>query len=264
MSDAEFRSVKRFSKETMTTSSMEFLHSEYEIMSKLGEHPNIAEAYDVFQDQDFLYIEMAFYTGGDFSHLREHALSTQTSLTEVWWGSIFRQCLEALAFLHEHDIMHCDVKEPNLMLKTANYNKPEVVLIDFGVAQKTASTSRTVIYGTPGYIAPEVWDVKTWCPKGDMFSLGVVFLQLLIDRVPDSCCRCGVFVENTKNFREVRTATQTREIPCDRIPCSHTHLRAFVEQLLERDPTMRPSAADLLCDSWIFMLDDIVNADTCA
>jgi len=168
---------------------------------------------------------------------------------------------EALAFLHGHGIVHCDVKEPNLMIKTGNYHKPEVVLIDFGVAQKAASADRTVIYGTPGYIAPEVWDVKTWCPKGDMFSLGVVFLQLLIDRVPSSSSRCGVFVENTTNFREVRTATQTREIPFDSMPCSHTHLREFVEQMLERDPSVRPSAADLLCDGWISMLDEFANVE---
>lgn len=261
MSDAEYHTVKRFDKETMTSTGMKFLHSEYELMAKLGQHPNIAEAYDLFQDQHFFYIEMPFYIGGDFSHLRENALSAQGSLTEMWWGSIFRQCLEALVFLHAHGIVHCDVKEPNLMLKTKNSCRPEVVLIDFGVAQEKASADKTVIYGTPGYIAPEVWDVKTWCPKGDMFSLGVVFMQLLIDRVPSSSSRCGLFTENTKNFREVREATQTRQIPFYCISPTYSHLRGFVEQLLERDPELRPTATDLLCDSWFFSLDD---ADTCS
>lgn len=251
------RCVKRISKAAIRDTELEFLQGEYEVMTKLGTHPRIAEAFDLFQDVEFLYIEMTFYQGGDLSQLKHNALAAQAPVTEVWWGKLFKQCLEGLAHLHAHGLIHCDVKEPNLVLRSSNYVEPDVVLIDFGVSQKT-DAKRTVIYGTPGYIAPEVWEEKTWRPQGDLFSLGVVILQMMTDRVPGSKnTRCGIFVENTTTYQEVRIATQTREPPFKCMASDQPHLMKLAMQLLERDPNLRLSAAEVLCDSWISELEEL-------
>jgi hypothetical protein len=246
VADGTFRCVKRFDKATLSSTGSKFMIEEYSFMQNIGEHPRIAQAFDMFQDASFFYIEMAFQHGGDFRSLKQNALEAGVTVTEEWWCKVFQQCLEGLAHIHREGFVHCDIKEPNLMLKTSTYQEPEVVIIDFGIVQ-ALEESRTVVYGTPGYIAPEVFCSKTWCPKSDLFSLGVVIVQMLIDKIPnDRTPRVGIFTENTVNLREIRDATQSREAPLDAMPSCHVHLQELAKQLLEKEPALRSNALQAL------------------
>jgi serine/threonine protein kinase len=215
---------------------------EYDIMKLVEMHPQLGKVFGLFQDSEFFHIEMDFHEGCDFTKLKQCAIGAGVSLTEVWWGNVLKQCLEALSHVHSKGIIHCDVKEANLMLKTTNYHEPSVVLIDFGVAQMEG-IKRSVAYGTPGYMPPEVWRTLMWETKGDLFSFGVAILQMLIDRTSP-----GVFIENTKGLKDVAEATNTRQPPIHLIPpCCH-HLKSFVRQLLSKDVSERPSAQELLSE----------------
>jgi serine/threonine protein kinase len=221
---------------------------EYELLQTIKTHPRIGRAFALFQDVSFFHIEMEFYAGGDFTKTRQCAIRDGVALTEVWWAKLMKQCLEGLSHIHSSGIMHCDVKEPNLMLKTTNYHDPCVVLIDFGVAQ-TKRSKHSKIYGTPGYIPPEVWSTKTWDARGDVFSLGVVMLQMMTDRVPsvENPYR-AIFIEDTTSFRDIAVATRTRDPPINLIPACH--LKEMVTAMLCKDVDARPSAQALLrCDS---------------
>jgi serine/threonine protein kinase len=134
------------------------------------------------------------------------------------------------------------------MLKTDNYHKPEVVLIDFGIAQEAHAT-RAAIYGTPGYIAPEVWDTKTWTPKGDAFSLGVVIFQIMTGTVPDTSRKCfGVFTENTKTLVDIKWATKTRKPDVRSMIACGKRLQDLTVYLLIKDAAERLSVpAALAC-----------------
>ena len=68
-----------------------------------------------------------------FMTLQKKAADQGVVMTEDWWKRIFLQCLEALLFMHQQAMMHCDVKEANLMLRQAEVSRPDVVVIDFGV-----------------------------------------------------------------------------------------------------------------------------------
>lgn len=149
------------------------------------------------------------------------------------------------------------------MVKNTNYLVPEVVLIDFGVAQE-ANNKRDVIYGTPGYIPPEVWETKIWQPQSDAFSLGVVILQMLIGRVPNTDDRCGIFVSNAATYKEVRNATETFEPPFQSISVFHRNLKELVRQLLDKDSRLRPSPTFVLSSGWISSLDEKVEQDEIA
>jgi len=240
--------IKRFSKSASTPSSVEFMKDEYRVMQEVGMHPSIAQAFRIFQDSTFFYIELSLYTGGDFRTLKRNALESGACSNDRWWNGIVGQILQGLSHLHRYGFVHCDVKESNLMLKTDNYHEPEAVLIDFGVVQ-ALDAKRMAVFGTPGYIAPEVWDTKLWTPRADAFSLGVVILQIMLDRVPDSHRpRCGIFTESTQTFKDIKAATQTREPDLSGIRASCgkrlRQLTELTEKLLVKDPSKRPSAIE--------------------
>jgi serine/threonine protein kinase len=240
------RCIKRFDKTASTQNSLDFLKEEYRAMVEMGSHPCVQQAFQIFQDDSFVYIELPLYRGGNFSRLKQNAVSSGVRCNQAWWTNVFLQALRGLSHVHSHEFIHCDVKEPNLMVKTDNYHKPEVVLIDFGIVQR-ADTKRTAIYGTPGYIPPEVWDTKTWSPVGDAFSLGVVILQMVIGKVPDkSVPLYGVFTENAKTFSDVKVATQTRKPDLSSMELCGTRLRILTEQLLMKDPAERVKVFEAL------------------
>jgi serine/threonine protein kinase len=244
--DGSFRCIKRFDKATTTQSSLQFLKEEYRVMEEVGSHPCITQAQRIFQDDSFFYIELPLYEGGDFSKLKQNAARSGVRCDRRWWTNIFQQALQGLVHLHSHEIVHCDVKEHNLMVKTDNYHVPEVVLIDFGIVQ-AGHAKRTAIYGTPGYIPPEVWDTRTWTPAGDAFSLGVVILQMVIGKVPDrSVPSYGVFTENAKNYADVKVATQTRNPDLSSMKVCGTRVRILTEQLLIKDPAVRVRVSEAL------------------
>jgi serine/threonine protein kinase len=244
--EGSFGCVKRFDKAACTSSSVEFMKEEYRVMEEVGSHPCITEAFQIFQDASFFYIELALYQGGDFSKLRKNAVRADVSCGEEWWINVFQQAMRGLAHLHKHNFMHCDVKEANLMLKTDNYHEPEVVLIDFGIVQ-ARDAKRTAIFGTPGYIAPEVWDTKVWTPQSDAFSVGVVILQMMADKIPDNHRpRCGVFTEGTESFKEIKVATQTREPDMSSMVECGLHLQELTRRLLLKDCAQRPNVSEAL------------------
>jgi len=243
--DGSFSCVKRFAKEE--GSSNEAVRKEFELMQKVGPHPRLAEALDLFQDDSFYYLELPYNSGGDFSGLARRATNAGVHLGEAWWVKVFKQCLQALIHVHLADMVHCDVKEPNLMLSTDNYEDPQVVLIDFGVARSADEEEQQVIYGTPGYIPPEVWDTKKWQCAGDLFSFGVVLVQVLSGRVPDlHQPRAGIFLEGTRCFKDVATATRARSPPLCTFLSKYPGLLAVADKLLEKDPRNRPSALEAL------------------
>jgi serine/threonine protein kinase len=238
--------IKRFDKADCTPSSLTFLKEEFWATREFGSHPCITDAYQIFQDDSFFYIELPLFQGGDFIKLKQNATNSGACCDDNWWMTVFKQAMQGLAHLHEHGFMHCDVKEPNLMLKTDNYQEPEVVLIDLGIVQP-ANVKRSAIFGTPGYIPPEVWDTKVWTPQGDAFSLGVVVLQMMIDKVPDSDRpRCGIFTENTETFKDIRDATQTRDPQVSSMVGCGVRLQELATQLLIKDPAQRPNVAEAL------------------
>merc|ERR1719375_2042743 len=80
--------------------------------------------------------------------------------------------------MNQQHFMHCDLKEANIMVKTkGDMMEPQLVLIDFGLANNFSGG--LVAGGTPGYIPPETWQKQYWVPKGDVFSMGVIFFQVL-------------------------------------------------------------------------------------
>jgi len=191
------------------------------------------------------------YFGGDLTKLRKRAHDNGILMTEAWWRDIFSQCLKGLEFLHGKAMMHCDIKEDNIMIRSdQSYESPKVVLIDFGLAEGFSSTSKGAS-GTPGYIPIETLETGWWYPRGDIFSMGVTFLQLIIGQTPSGDGSVlGVLQTNVSgSAAAVRKARELR-LPWEHFPVDLPVLQDLLAQMLHRDRHSRPKATQALRHPW--------------
>jgi serine/threonine protein kinase len=152
-------------------------------------HPNIVTIHDFGQAGGFYYLLMEFVDGVNLRHL----LRTRKFTPEEAFAIVPVLC-DALQFAHEHGIVHRDIKPENILLDKDG----RVKVADFGIARMLgnggAPTGGNVvssvnathsIAGTPGYSAPEQkTDPKRVDCRADIFSLGVVFYEMLTGELP--------------------------------------------------------------------------------
>lgn len=140
-------------------------------------HPNIVTIYDVGETDDVAYIAMEYLEGSSLRELlRKHGhlpprLAIETAL----------QMAEALAFAHDHGIVHRDVKPPNVIILS---NRGAVKLTDFGIAHLMSSneTRAGMLMGSPRYMSPEQVQGQPIDGRSDIFSLGTVLYEMLTGR----------------------------------------------------------------------------------
>ena len=142
-------------------------------------HPNVGAIYDVVEHGGELWLVMEYIEGETLRHRLNQPISTEEFFT------IARQCCEGLQAAHEKGIIHGDIKPENIMLTPGN----RVKILDFGVARRAWSANpddatksmetMTASGGTPAYMAPEVLLQKPDDGRSDLFSLGLVFYEML-------------------------------------------------------------------------------------
>lgn len=148
-------------------------------------HPNLIAVYDMGQDPEtgYYYLVMDYMPGGDvFQRLKERG---RFPIDEA--VLIVEQVANALAEAHEHGVIHRDIKPSNIMFDADGTPK----LADLGVAKfsdagQTMLTMANVMIGTPAYMAPEqIMDSHGVDARADIYSLGVVFFEMLTGRRPN-------------------------------------------------------------------------------
>ena len=143
-------------------------------------HPNIITIHDVGEQDGHNYLVMELLPGGET--LRD---KMKAGVDSQYALSIIRQVATALKAAHEKNIVHRDIKPDNIMFRADG----SVVLTDFGVARSvdsaaTQMTQAGTIIGTPQYISPEQAQGEEIGPYSDIYSLGVVFYEMLAGKVP--------------------------------------------------------------------------------
>lgn len=150
---------------------------EAEIAGQLS-HPSIVTIYDAGEDGDLTYMVMEYLEGNDLEKFisKKRLLPFRRSLDVV------ASVADALEYAHRAEVIHRDIKPANIMLLKSG----GVKVTDFGIA-KAISSSRTktgVILGTPNYMSPEQIMGQKIDHRSDIFSLGVLFFQLLTGETP--------------------------------------------------------------------------------
>ena len=178
------RFIDDFDKIRVINTKKQF-YREAEVIAKLS-HPNIVAIYDVGEDKGLSYLAMEYLEGESL----EKYTTTNNLLSITKCIDIIIQACNALEYAHNHDIVHRDIKPANIMLVEDGLVK----VTDFGIARITASsnynsgynsgTHTGIIKGTPYYMSPEQTKGMKLTGPSDIFSLGVVFYQLLTGRLP--------------------------------------------------------------------------------
>ena len=151
---------------------------EYEIVAGL-DHENIVRIYDLGVADDHAYIAMEHFPAGDLRQRMKTPLSPATALSYVG------QIASALHAIHSVGILHRDMKPANVMLRADG----TLCLIDFGLAKANFDSELTgtrEIFGTPYYMSPEQGHAENIDARSDIYSLGVMFYEMLTGRKPFS------------------------------------------------------------------------------
>jgi serine/threonine protein kinase len=150
---------------------------EYEIISSIT-HRAIAEIHDFGSLPQHLYLAMEYFPCGDLRDRLRNPLSVDESLYYL------RAIAEALRVIHVFGILHRDLKPANVMLREDN----SPVLIDFGLARRSMDDAGTTgvgqVLGSPYYISPEQAQGQRVDARTDLYSLGVMFYEMLTGQRP--------------------------------------------------------------------------------
>ena len=142
-------------------------------------HPNIVTIFDVGKSGDVAYIAMELLQGRELRDImNESGLLPVDQVLDI-----VAQVAQGLAYAHEHDIVHRDVKPSNIMVVRDGHVK----ITDFGIARLASSAVRTqsgMVLGSPKYMSPEQVMGKVIDRRSDIFSLGVILYEMLTEQAP--------------------------------------------------------------------------------
>lgn len=208
------------------------------------EHPNIVTFYRTSHVGVDYYLFMEHVGGGSLRHI----LDCAGALEEHVAAGYVAQLLQGLQFLHDHNIVHCDIKAENLLLAPSG----TVKITDFGSARykrNNGDPEHVGSGGTTNWMAPEAVRGKTPTPAVDIWSVGCVVIELLTRQIPFGHMGESMFV-----FNYLGGLKEDSNV-CDDLKDTLSQLskeaRSFVESCLNPNPLARPTAKALLAHDFV-------------
>lgn len=212
------------------TRAKQKLMSEIKIHRSLH-HPNVVSFEHFFEDSDNVYILLELCPNQTMSEL----IRRRKRLTELEAQCYLLQLLSAVKYLHQHKVIHRDLKLGNLFLG----EKMEVKIGDFGLSTKLEfdGERKRTICGTPNYIAPEVLDGKVGHSyEVDVWAIGVILYTLVVGKPPFETSDVKTTYRrirmNAYNFPETVSISEPA--------------KSLISRILVSDPARRPSLDDIL------------------
>ncbi len=204
---------------------------EYEMIAEM-DHPNIAKIFDLGVGDDHAHIVMEYLDGGD---LKEKIAA---GITEPEAVDYLRQIASALAKIHAVGILHRDLKPGNIMLRSDG----TIALIDFGLAKRMRLemeiTDSGEIFGTPYYMSPEQGHADDVDVRSDVYSLGIIFYELLTGEKP------------YKGGSAMGIIYMHANAPVPLLPSRLAQYQALLNMMLAKKPENRLQSASEI-DGWL-------------
>ncbi|PWZ01635.1 hypothetical protein BCV70DRAFT_145927, partial [Testicularia cyperi] len=235
LNSGQMVAVKRIKLDGRSDDEVTELMNEVDLLKSLT-HPSVVKYEGLVRGTDVVSIILEYVENGSLLH----TLKAFGTFPEKLVASYVVKILEGLNYLHEQNVVHCDLKAANI-LTTKNGN---VKLSDFGVSLNLKAVKKmggkNDAIGTPNWMAPEVIELKGVTTAADIWSLGCTIIELLTGKPPyyDMLAMSAMF--------------RIVEDDCPPLPekCSEL-LRDLLLQCFNKDPTKRPSAEMLFEHEWV-------------
>jgi hypothetical protein len=219
-------------------------------------HDHIVEFVGSYTDHKYIAVLMQPIADMDLATYLQRADTTKHLELRTFFGCLSR----ALEFLHEQNIRHKDIKPQNILYETDR----GVLLTDFGLSLDFTEASRSTTMGmvsgmTPTYCAPEVAAEEPRSTSSDIYSLGVVFLEMLVvlKGHPVEYLRT-YFEAHGSNNRLIRKNDEALDGLLAELGntavVSDNKVLTWIEQMLRQNQKMRPTAASL--SEWCTLADE--------
>jgi hypothetical protein len=206
---------------------------EARLLSQL-KHPRVVRVTDHFSDESGKYLVMDLVEGVDLGRFLEQKGRPGLPLDDSI--EYARQACEALAYVHQQQIVHRDVKPQNLILADTG-----VVLVDFGIARELSDTDEgTIGIGTPRFMAPEVFAGGSVSPRSDVFGIAATLWTLLAGKPPVYADPTSLssLVADLPGAVEETIAAGLQMIPERRVASAEAFARALGERLQEKGQSL--------------------------
>ena len=191
-------------------------------------HRNVARTFELGEDDGARFLTMEYVRGESLAARlrREGRLRPERAV------AIATQVALGLEAAHAAGVVHRDIKPDNVLLAPDG----RVVVTDFGVARKAASTADDrLLAGTPAYMAPEQLSTGEASARSDLYALGVLLWELVSGRLPFSGTTPAALAE----ARLIHSPPDLRSIVTD----APAELSELLLRLMAKDPRMRPDSA---------------------
>ncbi|CAO3667237.1 hypothetical protein CU097_009917 [Rhizopus azygosporus] len=227
--------IKQINLKSSKKQDIEDMMQEARLLSSLT-HPNIVKYEGFIQTQEHINIVLEYVENGSLLNTLK---SFGSSLPESLVANYCQRILSGLIYLHQQQVVHCDLKAANILTTKAG----DVKLSDFGVSlnlKLKKNEDESIVSGTPFWMSPEVIELKGASSKSDIWSLGCTIIELYTGKPPYSD-----LIAMTAMFKIV-------EDECPPIPDGvSAELHDFLMLCFRKNPIDRPTASELLDHPWI-------------